>query len=835
MSAQTIAQNIINQQQSWLSSADGQEVFYSPTNDPNKILSHSTGFDWWIFPGYTTNNLYKNLSIPTYKPNSTDRKAVYGILANSHQFMDNYEHCLRKYFQCMIDNPNHMPFDMRMHKVFESMRNIGFNNINQATLSLAKKAIEGLEPAKYNKIKSSIYYKSHFEAFEKRVGIHPPPYSPPIVTRTHLPSTTKPEKFERRQLHENALLRFLVRKFNNSATEQCSIGKARFVKDSPLHLIARGSHEDARTMLLKSFEDELRLMKDKASPYFAEIIEPTTTSGQLPTAKKQNIATQFIAGLESWITALEKPNALRDYAESFKKSKNNAKILTTLDFDTTQLDPVLKAKAKAGPPVGLSEDTFKFQLSTTSCQIATPQGLPLTNSKGTLGSEFSLNSFCYPNFKKFFSSSSDQQIIEKEITAQFTLALKNLQSDIKPPKEGGLFMVVPPGAFVRKMTVPAKNRVAQIIIRSLKTALIKVNDPSIKVQFSGSQKDNNDIDDFGWGKVLKSIALIADKKHPFTPLELLSQAQYCKENNIAFQVPIMGDPGAIGNGASGPRANSATDEYVARATGGMHCITLNTLKNPGLIKRTSVISLLSPTPLEGPAPPTPLTLPPPAQQLTPPTPPTLPPPDQPQTPTPPPSNSPIPISAEQLASLKESIKSYIDKKIKSDDPVKALIDEQINSQIRVADPKGVYSGCGLKATRNPDGNLVIDEIFNKEIIRFNTTGAGNYSQENQRSMEGKVITKVNGVNVKDMEMEDVAEAFHNPNSDTNFTLKDGNQEHQVTCKAPKDLFVTRSCSLVEPKLGEKSGTLYNFNDHGIEALDPEIKEKFYRLSSAARN
>ncbi len=614
--AEQIAQNIIQEQNRFLTSAAGQKIFYTTPLKPLGLLKHTVGFDWWIFPGFTDNT-----SKERYKISPKNRGKIYGILFENETFRQNYEHCLKKYLTCAKENPEFRPDTARIQKVFESMHGFDFK-VNPKIRALA----EGVYRIHKETIESSPHrdvYARYFKDLLAPKEEEPPPHDyveptsipgkgqpaagPPLRTaRTRRRASSAPaappppigvgaEKFVPRKPHENALLRFLVRKFNNNGTYQCNIGAAKFLEGSALYLIAQEKHEEARKKLLDYFNYEIgEMQKPGYSSYFREF------SNGIPPAERDETAKQFLAGLALWHNALNQPNALEDYAAAFQNSQNNAQISTTEGFDKTQLDPILQAKAKIGDAVPYPEQIFEFQLSTTSCQIATPQGKPLFNARGTLGSEFSLNSFCYPRFDSI-KNKADSEAIEKKVTAQFTLALQNLQADIKPPKTEGLFMVVPPGAFVRGMLVPGKNLIARIIVKSLQTAIKTINDPRIKIQFSGSQAKNNDHDDFGWGFVKSDIDAMGAS---FTNSELLSQAQYCEANNIAFQVPMMGEPlGAIGNGASGSRANSATDEYLARATGGMHCVTLNASENQVLENKAAIISKRKPASLPFSKPP----------------------------------------------------------------------------------------------------------------------------------------------------------------------------------------------------------------------------------------
>ncbi len=145
---QQIAQNIIAQQSAWLQSQNGVRIFYQKPMNPNEILHHSVGFDWWIFPSSTRNadRQQFNVTYPYDQSGRIDqsqlqsRKEIYQSLADNQGFMQNYYYCLDRYLTCAIDTPQITPFDLRIAKLFESMIGIGLNKIKTEREDIFQKA-----------------------------------------------------------------------------------------------------------------------------------------------------------------------------------------------------------------------------------------------------------------------------------------------------------------------------------------------------------------------------------------------------------------------------------------------------------------------------------------------------------------------------------------------------------------------------------------------------------------------------------------------------------------------------------------------------------------------
>ncbi len=105
--------------------------------------------------------------------------------------------------------------------------------------------------------------------------------------------------YNRKQDASNAVLRLLARTMGNSAYSKCNSGNATYPINSPIDLISKGKHEDARGILL------IRL---KA----AHAIANATGVDDI------NIG-DFRTKLQQWINVLDQPNALLPFAQNYQQ------------------------------------------------------------------------------------------------------------------------------------------------------------------------------------------------------------------------------------------------------------------------------------------------------------------------------------------------------------------------------------------------------------------------------------------------------------------------------------------------------------------------------------
>lgn len=306
--------------------------------------------------------------------------------------------------------------------------------------------------------------------------------------------------------------------------------------------------------------------------------------------------------LIKWQKALATPGCLNEYARVSMASLDQSSCtkLTSMSGDHLAEAIIAKSAPRLHGETGI--DSSEYQLLATTNQIALPGGTPIFNGSGIVPQPFTLNTFFYPDFKKIFYHANQRPDLTKQkaidnfkskanhkittdISNQFRLAFHALNEEALSTGKPALFLVPAPGAFVRGLPKKVKRFIGEKIIERLR--VVKSAYPDIEVRFMGSDKKIIATDGgtpFGWGDFEKEIkALTGQKvfKDAVVGKETLSLSSQLTDAGYVLHVPAMADPvNPMGNGASGPRANSAADEYYARVTAGMDAIAVNPYQNP---------------------------------------------------------------------------------------------------------------------------------------------------------------------------------------------------------------------------------------------------------------
>ena len=166
--------------------------------------------------------------------------------------------------------------------------------------------------------------------------------------------------------------------------------------------------------------------------------------------------------------------------------------------------------------------------------------------------------------------------LEKMIKLNLLAVAKEGERQGKPVP----FILNYPGAYIRDLSPESEA----VVKREIATAFAKVlENKEVQGAIAGHVSDfiviggRGICGDRNNSNLMEQSAGSASKPIHFVNAEMVDIAKRIWEvNKVACPLPMMGEPlGAIGNGGVGNRAESAVDEFFARACGGVHCLVGN--------------------------------------------------------------------------------------------------------------------------------------------------------------------------------------------------------------------------------------------------------------------
>jgi hypothetical protein len=236
-------------------------------------------------------------------------------------------------------------------------------------------------------------------------------------------------------------------------------------------------------------------------------------------------------------------------------------------LDSDQVVDILQVRA------GLSHRFLHNRMKLNLVTMMLPSYLFDRDNDGAVHmAKIKIINYTYLNFNNFSHSLDDS--MRQNVASMIRLNLLTVCYESLRQKKRLPFLINPPGAFIRSLNDKQKAVVAQIISDSVSEV---GNDKQIQGIVENGISEWILLNPDFW----VSRPVIPHKVHYVKADVCQIALKLWKKNGALCPVPMMGAPtGAIGNGALGNHAEKALDEFLFRASGGIHGLVGSLCYNP---------------------------------------------------------------------------------------------------------------------------------------------------------------------------------------------------------------------------------------------------------------